>query len=367
MQSPDARSENNMSTGIIGTGPVGLGLAALLSAGGKGALVWSPNGSLPEHAGSPTRVVASGAIEHEFELNLAGSAEELVGNCDVIIITVPAYGFKNIVGQIAPFLTGGHCVIISSHVPFAAQYLQSKLDGDAAGLLIVALSTTILTGRKSGPSDVTVGSVRDTVEMAVLPVEEQARGLEICGRLFGDRFSLCDNILAIALGNLNPQNHLGIALCNLTRIEKGETWIQAENVTPAVGRLLEKLDEERLAIAAALNVTTRNIFEHFSRSFGVPSGSVATMSRAMVEKGQRGCGPVSLETRYILEDVPYGLVPTVWFGKVTGVPVPLHQAGVDLFGALCDRDFFSMNEMMNELKATAGTDDGLLALAGGHL
>lgn len=354
-----------MSVGIIGTGPIGLGLAAFLSAGGKKALVCSPTGSFPEQVGAPTRIVASGAVQHEFEPSIAPSAEELVRNSRVIIITVPAYGFKNVVEQISPFLSSEHCVIISSHVPFAAQYLQSKLAPDAVEPTIVALSTTILSGRKTSPEKIEIGSVRDTVEMAVLPVERKTEGFDICCRLFGNRFTLCDSILAIALGNLNPQNHLGIALCNLTRIEKGEAWIQAENITQSVGRLLEKLDQERLAITAVLNVKTRDIFEHFSRSFGVPSGSVAAMSQAMVKKGLRGSGPTSLETRYILEDVPYGLVPTIWLGNIAGVPVPLHQAGVDIFGALYGRDFFSMNELMNELKATVKTDADLLKLIGG--
>jgi opine dehydrogenase len=37
-----------------------------------------------------------------------------------------------------------------------------------------------------------------------------------------------DDLLAIAVSNLNPQNHMGIALCNLTRMERGESWNQNE-------------------------------------------------------------------------------------------------------------------------------------------
>ena len=35
-----------------------------------------------------------------------------------------------------------------------------------------------------------------------------------------------EGLLAISLSNLNPQNHLGIALGNISRMEKGETWYQ---------------------------------------------------------------------------------------------------------------------------------------------
>ena len=152
--------------------------------------------------------------------------------------------------------------------------------------------------------------------------------------------------MAIALSNLNPQNHLGIALCNLTRIEKGEGWDQALNITPSVGRLLEKLDRERLEIAVALDLKVRDIFEHFSLSFHVPLGSVYEMSKSMVENGHKGTGPTTLDTRYVLEDVPYGLVPTVWLGRLTGCPAKLHEAGIILFNALYKRDFFSENTLM---------------------
>lgn len=155
----------------------------------------------------------------------------------------------------------------------------------------------------------------------------------------------------MALSNLNPQNHLGIALCNFTRIEMGQTWCQAEHITPSVGRLLEQLDGERMAIAHALGQNVRNIFEHFSRSFHVPMGSVAEMSAAMVEAGHKGNGPTDLDTRYVLEDVPYGLVPTVWLGQLAGRPAKLHQAGIEMFNALYGCDFYRKNNLMESLGA----------------
>ena len=43
----------------------------------------------------------------------------------------------------------------------------------------------------------------------------------MCRDAFGDRFVPRAGLAAIALSNLNPQNHLAIALCNLTRMELG--------------------------------------------------------------------------------------------------------------------------------------------------
>lgn len=76
--------------------------------------------------------------------------------------------------------------------------------------------------------------VRANVDMATIPASLSRRAAKICVSLFGDRFRFKDDILTIALSNLNPQNHMGIVLCNLTRIERGEDWCQNTNITPTV-------------------------------------------------------------------------------------------------------------------------------------
>ena len=99
------------------------------------------------------------------------------------------------------------------------------------------------------------------------PGQGSGQGFDWNLGLFGDRFQPRDGLLAISLSNLNPQNHMGIALGNMTRMERGEIWSQGQNVTPNIGRLLESLDQERLAIAKVLGLKVRTIFEHFHLSF----------------------------------------------------------------------------------------------------
>ncbi|MDP2374690.1 NAD/NADP octopine/nopaline dehydrogenase family protein, partial [Reyranella sp.] len=166
---------------------------------------------------------------------------------------------------------------------------------------------------------------------------------------FGDRFVDRQSLLAIALSNLNPTIHMGIALGNMTRMERGETWGQAENVTPNVGRLLEELDRERLAVATALGLEVRTIFQHVHLSFGVPFGSASEMHQAMHAIGKGGAGPTTADSRYVTEDVPFGLVPTAKLGRLAGHPALLHEAGVQLFSAMYGRDFSAENDLLTAL------------------
>jgi opine dehydrogenase len=168
-------------------------------------------------------------------------------------------------------------------------------------------------------------------------------------RLFGERFVIRDGLLAITLSNLNPQNHMGIALGNMTRMERGETWNQGLNVTPNVGRLLEALDRERLAIAADLGLDVRTIFEHFHLSFHVPVASIAEMNQEMHREGRGGTGPASADSRYVTEDVPYGLLSTVRLGRMTGQTARLHEAGIEIFSAMYGIDFSKENTLLAAL------------------
>jgi opine dehydrogenase len=142
---------------------------------------------------------------------------------------------------------------------------------------------------------------------------------------------------------------MGIALCNMTRMEHGEDWAQGYNVTPNVGRLLEALDRERLAVAEGLGLSVRTIFEHFHLSFHVPMASVSAMNQEMHRDGCGGTGPATADSRYVTEDVPYGLLMTVKLGEMTGCPAVLHRAGVEVFSALYGRDFFAENQLLAAL------------------
>ena len=218
-------------------------------------------------------LIAEGAVEGTFHPAVAHSAEELATWADVVLIALPAYGHKVVFDALAPHLRSDQTVLISSHASFGALYLSKLLSSRAAPPPpIVAWGTTATTGRQQDATRVTVNTIRAKIDIATIPHKDSATASTVSRRLFGDCFVERDGLLAIALSNLNPQNHMGIALGNMTRMERGETWSQGQNVTPKVGRLLEALDRERLAIADRLGLSVRTIFEHFHLSLSRAGG-----------------------------------------------------------------------------------------------
>jgi opine dehydrogenase len=348
-----------MRVAIIGSGGIGRGYFAYLTSQGHHPILWSPSGAAQTDFPGTARLDVTGQLETSLPPVIARDCAEAVEDAEAIIIAVSANGFRAVLDQLTPHLANGQTVIISSHCSFAALYLHRQLMQRGLDLPVVAWATTALTARKSGPRSVHISGVRSKLDVATLPVRHAPTGLVVCRTLFGDRFEQRQDILAIMLSNLNPPAHMGIMLGNLTRAERGEDWPNYGSITQGVGRIIDAMDVERLTLARAFGVEVRSVQEHYVHSFGVEPGPVGQMAAAVYKKRPELLGPKTLDTRFITEDVPFGLVPLETLGVIAGIPLPLHQAGIALFNAICARDFRTENDLLPLLNLQALDIDAL--------
>ncbi len=344
-----------MRVAILGAGSIGFATAALLARDGHQPVLWSPSGRRTEALAAGAALEARGVVEGAFHPAVAHSCADALAGADVAYVAVPGYAHRAVIDAMAPHLRPDQPVVFSSHMSFSLLYLLQRRAEHGPAPQVIAWGTTVVTGRQTGPAAVTVSNIRAKVDMAVLPSAAVAEAKDLCTTLFGDRFVSRDGLAAIALSNLNPQNHLAIALCNITRMEKGEHWQQYANITGAVGRLLEALDRERLAVAAAYGVGVKTLLEHFRLSFGAEGDTMAAQAASLAARGADVTAPATLDSRYVTEDVPFGLWPTVCLARAAGVPVPLHIAGVDMMSALYGRDFAGENDILPALDGLTAT------------
>ncbi|MFV0332857.1 MAG: NAD/NADP octopine/nopaline dehydrogenase family protein [Tropicimonas sp.] len=131
------------------------------------------------------------------------------------------------------------------------------------------------------------------------------------------------------------------------RIKRGEDWENYLCITPAVGRLIERLDIERLGLASSFGFKVRDVHEHYLMTF--PDIAPGTVSDMAGQVGAGTKGPVTLQNRYITEDLPFGIIPLCELGRRLGTPLPLHEAGVALLTASLGTDFRSRNDILEEV------------------
>ena len=263
----------------------------------------------------------------------------------------------------APHLTREQIVFVMPMLSLSALYLASLLYARRVDVPIVSFGTTVMTARKVGLAEVRLLSIRSKIDLAALPVHHTDAAMRIATLLYGERFNAQSDTLAIAMVNVNPISHVPLALANLTRIEKGEAWTQYDHMTGAVARMIVAVDRERLAVAAAFGLTVRSIEEHFHYSFGVPMADLGTQTLAVHTGVGSPPGPVSLESRYFTEDVPYGLAFYAAMGRAVGIGTPCNDACVALASAACGRCFVGENEIVGALGLDRLSTAELLALA----
>ena len=318
-------------------------------------------------------------MDHEFVPRIAERCEDLVDENSVLIVALPANGHKKVMDEIAPYLSISSQkkhVIISSHASLGALYLSQAIEehqrnnkhsrqytGRAVLPTITAWGTTVCTARRPAgtTTSVDIKSIRKSVDVCTVPEEESLPALKLCETLFpGITFRSRDGLLAISLSNLNPQNHLGMAIGNMSRMEKGESWFQFENTTPNIGRFLEDLDMERRSIANALGLDVKTIYDHFSLSFHVPDTKcISDMCQQIYNNGNDVYGPNDAESRYITEDVPYGIAFIVALGRLVHRPALLHESGLMITSSMYGRDFAAENDLLEALRFDQITLDDL--------
>ena len=201
-----------MKIGILGAGAIASGAAAYLAQNGHEPTLWSPSGRRLGGLGEGAPLTAKGGIEGTFAVSVAANAAEAVSGKDAVLVALPANGHRMVLDAVAPHLVDGQPVIFSSHASFGALYLSRLLAARGVSVPMIVWGTTLTTGRMAGDEAVNVSTLRKKIDYATLGAWDGESAVGLLTELFGDRFVPRDGLMAIALSNLNPQNHLGIAL-----------------------------------------------------------------------------------------------------------------------------------------------------------
>ena len=143
----------------------------------------------------------------------------------------------------------------------------------------------------------------------------------------------------------NAIHHPPALLLNVGRVEstRGDYHHYYDGITPAVGRLIDALDAERMAVAAALGVAIEPLPQFFFRmgytnAAGRDGGTAYDVFHNS-EPNRWIKAPASIDHRFLNEDVPYGLVAIAELARVGGVPTPCADAVIDIASIVAARPY----------------------------
>jgi opine dehydrogenase len=142
----------------------------------------------------------------------------------------------------------------------------------------------------------------------------------------------------------NAIHHPPAFLCNIGRVESGVEYTHYyEGITPAVGALIDRLDAERLAIAAAYGVHVDKLSEHFFQmGYTDENGRAGGTAYAVFHNSAPNRwirAPSTVDHRFFNEDIPFGLVPFSELARLAGVATPVSDAVVTIASAITGKHY----------------------------
>lgn len=280
---------------------------------------------------------------------------------EVALLIVPAYGHSAFAESCAPHLRDDQVIVLMPGTLGSLEFARILRErGAPPGVVVAETDTAPYVCRKVGPSSAHIWGVVSALGLGVLP---SGKG-ELVQKLLDPWFPgvrLYPNVLGAGLAAMNPVVHPAGVLLNAGRIERshGRFYFYEEGVTPSVCRLIYAVDNERLAIAEALDLKLDPVDLAFHEAGFGPKGDLwSTINGSRMLTQLRA--PVTLDSRWLTEDVPYGLASWVSLGEQLGVDCPVMRSLVELASRALGVDFWASARTPAELGVAGMAKQSLL-------
>ena len=253
-----------------------------------------------------------------------------LGDADLLLLIVPAYGHAAWAQAIAPHIRPEHTLTLMPGTLGALEVVKILREARAPMISVAETDTAPYVCRKTQPDGATIWGIVPSMGLGVFPSSDTERVHAQLAELFPG-ITPVENVLACGLNAMNPVVHPAGVLLNAGRIEasRGEFYFYDEGVTPGVVSVIEALDAERRTIGKMFGFDLPDVASAFAEAgFGPPGDLWATINGSRMLTALRA--PGSLDTRWLSEDVPYGLGIWSRLGQVLGVNTPIMNALIQL-------------------------------------
>lgn len=329
---------------VLGAGHGGCAAAAVLTLRGYEVRMHSRSGErlAPLRDGIALRGRMEGVGRPAL---LTTDLEAAVSGADLVMLVVPSVAHEGYARALAPILEPRQVVYLNPGHTGGGLHFAAVLRA-AGGPPAPLCESVTLTYICRMEGEATVGLYRETANLrfAALPAGRTEELAERLRPLFPN-LRPAANVLETGFMNINAVIHPPGMLMNAGWIEftGGAMLFYRESITPAVARVIEAVDAERLAVAGRLGLRLLAFIDYFCEA-GLTSEAARrsrSVHRAMRESEPNRTikSPSSLDHRYVHEDVGYGLVPMAEFGRLAGVATPAMDGLITLASVAQGKDY----------------------------
>lgn len=344
---------NKLTFAVLGAGHGGKAMAGHLAL--KGFSVNLYNRTLARI--SP--IIKMKGIELEGEVSgfgrlnaVSDKIEKVIRGVDIIMAVVPANGHGFLAEVCAPYLKDGQIVILNpGRTCGALEFLKILREkGNRKNVTIAEAQTFIYASRGMGPATARIFRIKQAIPVAAIPANKTDSVVEKLNKAFPEFISAV-NVIETSFNNMGAVFHPSITILNASRIEStlGNFQFYIEGVTQSVAKILEEVDNERVAVAHKLDCeSVYSAIDWLSMAYNVVEDNLFDAIHS--NPGYVGImAPRTINNRYITEDVPMSLVPISEFARLIGVKTPVIDSLINIANVIFKKNFIETGRNLSRL------------------
>jgi len=295
-----------------------------------------------------------------------------VDGADVIIVVTGSHFHAEAARGLAPVLRDGQTILLIQGGTGGALVVRRELlaAGCRAEVDVAEMDNYPYSLAWPEPTRVRMTIVKRFLQIAALP----ARRIDAVMARLGPAFPAAvaaPSTLTTGLTNMNATLHVANMVGNIGRLESGGNGYRfyAEGYTPSLIMLLEALDAERVAVARAFGAEVPGIHRWLLDTYGLGGDTLQEtfhrLTHQLTGPYQWTPTPPSLQHKYVIEDVPCGLVAMSGLGHAAGVGTPVIDGLIALSSAMLRRDLRAEGRTLERLGLAGKSVAEIRAIAEG--
>lgn len=348
---------------VIGAGNGGLAAAADLTLRGNEVTLFE----LSEYEQNIKGIKNSGGINLETlkSTGLSGGFARLhkvttdisqaLSESEIVLIITPAFAHKRIAKECAGFLTKEQSVVLApGNMGGSIEFYNCLIEhGGDKDIVVSEMECMMYACRKKDSDTVYVRGYKQNLGFSTFPSIRLKNEYKRVKKIYPGIIQR-NNIIETGMSNINAVLHVPIIISNLSLIDrKKDILMYHEALTNSVGIISSAMDQER----CSLNKTNKEInlesLKNIYRSWYLHQGAKGS---SFVELA--GGNPIYYESklpkalnhRYLLEDIPYGLIPMMSFLKRFGASYKNIESVINLACTISGVDFYNQSRNLKTLK-----------------
>ena len=365
-------TQRKLTFAVMGTGNSGQTFAADLALKGYPVNL----AELPDFARNLNAIEKQGGIEISGDAGngfarmnmITTDLKQAVKGADVIFIGGSAAAHEPFSKALAEHFEDGQFIVFTSNFGALRFRRWMQAAGVTARVTPVETMSLLYATRAVAPGKVACIGVKNFLPTAALPARRTAEFLDKIRPIF-PQFQTAPNVWFTSVNNLNPIVHPPMVVFNAGRIEAtgGIGWnLYADGATESVVRVMEAMDAERMALlrpACPDGISFKDAFEKLYAGYSLGKKTLSeTLRQSPIHGNPAFQAPAAVDTRYLSEDLPFGLVPWSSVGRMWGIPTPTIDAIIQLASTLIAKNYFDTGLTVEELGIAGMTPQDVSAL-----